>query len=811
MSWDAKRALMTITFIIAMFFALLASVMTFGLSPPLALLEVVVTAFLFVIWYRYQAKKSKKKAEELLELLKKDRRLALKHYLEQTEKQEIVRHFFTFWTMVPVAAILVFSTILFFQYFRPLESPIFYQFTMVLPNFITAPFFLFMWMFIWYGSLTLPGYVSARLIKPGDAEYGMPLSDIRAQDHAVEEAKKQMELLYSWSGRKKVFQPGIFHIFKVFLFWWIIIPVLLVRWLYLKHLQKKKTESQKVRQILTKPQHMILHGPPGVGKTMLGKGIATESNLPVLIIPATIMHQPFMGVGVILWNLITNFKIYRMAKKYGGVIVVMDEIDAFAQARSGTVTVTAKSAELSTNCGITVNDPDFNQAFDRRVHSGVFKILDLLFYIPAVGGLWGAGGTEAVLTQFLMMLDGINAPPMVYQFKKGMVNMVIDAFFGWIFLLGLPTKIAIGGQNVYFRLPPGKPEEFNFFVIGLTNRFEVLDAALLRPGRLERHIYMGNPSHEGRKQIADLYFGIHTHDDILDTEEYREKFARLTKGESPVMIKAFIEGAAHLRTDKERAYGKEQPPFDWQDVLEARRTIKYGHALPGRHSQKSEQDTLVHEAGHFLNATEFLSGAEEAIEFSVVTRRDSRGRVDMVPVDELAFETTDRRAYEGKLRVLLGGRILEEIIFNEQRSGARGDLKIATAMAAYMVGELGYTPRDCPESYFEQYKKMGEKLFSLASDSLFGKPAIVEDVLGKEPFRTNAAVFLGQAYVDVDEFFKANKGSILEFIERFKASGKKELSSDELEEMMEGITLIPLGLQVNFPDRQYENPFRGVR
>ena len=143
-----------------------------------------------------------------------------------------------------------------------------------------------------------------------------------------------------------------------------------------------------------------------------------------------------------------------------------------------------------------------------------------------IPGMMGGGGGLA-LNQLLVVMDGIDDPPLMKRFRTKRVNTFLDALYF------VPRKVG----KFTLRLPPPKPRSDEIYFIGATNvPMEALDPALVRPGRMGRHVYFRTPTWEDRRDIFDLYLAKVDHEADLDTPERRDELARITNGYSPAMI-----------------------------------------------------------------------------------------------------------------------------------------------------------------------------------------------------------------------------------------------------------------------------------
>jgi cell division protease FtsH len=213
-------------------------------------------------------------------------------------------------------------------------------------------------------------------------------------------------------------------------------------------------------------------------------------------------------------------------------------------------------------------------------------------------------------------------------------------------------------------------------VIAATNRPDVLDPALLRPGRFDRQVTVGLPDRRGRAAILRIHArGIPVAPDVdLDS------LAVATPGFSGADLANLVNEAALVAARR----GKEV--VERSDFEEALDKILLGTARSMLMSEDERRVVAYHEAGHAVVAS-FTPGSDPLRKISIVPRGRSLGVTVQTP-DEDRFNYTKSQLF-GRLAVLLGGRAAEELVFHEVSTGAQNDLKEATQLARRMVGLWG--------------------------------------------------------------------------------------------------------------------------
>ncbi|WP_427338407.1 ATP-dependent zinc metalloprotease FtsH [Caloranaerobacter sp. DY30410] len=213
-------------------------------------------------------------------------------------------------------------------------------------------------------------------------------------------------------------------------------------------------------------------------------------------------------------------------------------------------------------------------------------------------------------------------------------------------------------------------------VIGATNRLDLLDEALLRPGRFDRHIYVGNPNVRAREEILK----VHTKNKPLDSSVKIKEIAKKTHGFSGAQLANIANEAAII------AVRKNKTVIDIEDFNSAIERVIAGLEL--KHPSvlfKEKKIVAHHEAGHALIGK--LLKVDMIQKISIVPRGQALGYVLKFPDEDRYLHT--KKELISKIMVLLGGRAAEEVIFSEITTGAKDDLSKATEIAQEMVCSYG--------------------------------------------------------------------------------------------------------------------------
>src|SRR5258708_9401635 len=218
----------------------------------------------------------------------------------------------------------------------------------------------------------------------------------------------------------------------------------------------------------------------------------------------------------------------------------------------------------------------------------------------------------------------------------------------------------------------------NVIVMAATNRGDLLDPGLLRPGRFDRRITLDMPDKDGRKEILQ----IHARGKKFVKDINWDRIADRTVGFSGADLENMLNEAA-ISAARENKKG-----IEMEHVEEAATKVKLG---PARHRLQSSEDkeiTAYHEAGHAI-VTHSLPKMDPVHRISIVARGMSLGHTLIPPAADRTHESKSRLLQQ--LAAMLGGRAAEELVFNDITAGASNDIENATRVARAMVEEFVMT------------------------------------------------------------------------------------------------------------------------
>ena len=220
----------------------------------------------------------------------------------------------------------------------------------------------------------------------------------------------------------------------------------------------------------------------------------------------------------------------------------------------------------------------------------------------------------------------------------------------------------------------------NVIVIGATNRIDVLDQALLRPGRFDRRVVVQAPDREGRRLILE----VHTRGVPLAPEVDLERIAATTPGMVGADLANLVNEAALLAA----RLGRDE--VETADFTQSLEKIILGAERKIMLTPEDRRRTAYHEAGHALIGM-MTPGSDPVRKVSIVPRGQALGVTLSSPdVDRFNYSRTD---LEARVRMTLGGRAAEEVVFGDQTTGAEGDIAQVTALVRQMVGRWGMSDK----------------------------------------------------------------------------------------------------------------------
>jgi cell division protease FtsH len=311
-------------------------------------------------------------------------------------------------------------------------------------------------------------------------------------------------------------------------------------------------------------------------------------------------------------------------------------------------------------------------------------------------------------SDFVEMFVGVGASRVRDMFEQGKKSAPCIIFIDEIDAVGRHRGHGVGGGhdereqtlNALLVEMDGFDTQEGVIIIAATNRPDVLDPALLRPGRFDRQITVNLPDVKGREEILR----VHSKKVKLAEGVDLAVVARGTPGYSGAELANVINEAALLAARR----GLKGITLD--ELEEARDKVRWGKERRSLAlSEKEKQNTAYHEAGHAL-LLELLPHTEPLHKVTIIPRGPSLGSTMWLPEEDKY--TNRKNELLASLAVKMGGRVAEEIVFGDVTNGAAGDIKMATAMARKMVCEWGMSEKLGMVEYgeHEDYVFLGREL-----------------------------------------------------------------------------------------------------
>ena len=287
---------------------------------------------------------------------------------------------------------------------------------------------------------------------------------------------------------------------------------------------------------------------------------------------------------------------------------------------------------------------------------------------------------------FVEMFVGVGASRVRDLFEQGKKNQPCIIFIDELDAVGRQRGAGLGGGhdereqtlNALLVEMDGFETQEDIILMAATNRPDVLDSALLRPGRFDRQVVVDAPDLKGRLGILQ----VHTKKIVMNKKKVDlNAIAKGTPGMVGADLENIVNEAALL------AARKKKRSVDMTDFEEAKDKVMMGVQRKSVIlSEDEKKTTAYHEAGHSLVAAQ-TKGADPVHKVTIIPRGRALGVTMQLPIDEK--HGYSKTYIEGRLAILMGGRAAEELIFNELTTGAGNDIEQATQIARKMVCEWG--------------------------------------------------------------------------------------------------------------------------
>ena len=369
--------------------------------------------------------------------------------------------------------------------------------------------------------------------------------------------------------------------------------------------------------------------------------------------------------------------------------------------------------------------PDKYRSMGARTPKGVLMVgpagTGKTLLARATAGEAGVAFFSMAGSEFMEMLVGVGASRVRDLFNTAKKNQPAIIFIDEIDAIGRQRGMGLMGghdereqtlNQILVEMDGFTPNE-QLIVMAATNRPDVLDPALVRPGRFDRKVQLDMPDVEGRKAIL----GIHAKGKPFAASVDWEKVAKRTVGFSGADLENMLNEAAIL------AARLNKKAIDMKDIEEAATKVKLGPEKKRLQTEEDRRMTAYHEAGHAL-VSWYMPHVDPLHRISIVSRGMSLGHT-MVEQIERSHETKTRLLE--MIAMMLGGRAAEQLIFNEMTTGAGSDIEKATDVARDMVVNYGMSALG-PINFNEERRSMYETR-DLSPDMQGKIDAQVKDIL----------------------------------------------------------------------------------
>lgn len=352
-------------------------------------------------------------------------------------------------------------------------------------------------------------------------------------------------------------------------------------------------------------------------------------------------------------------------------------------------------------------------------------------------------------SDFVEMFVGVGASRVRDLFESAKKNAPCIIFIDEIDAVGRKRGAGLGGGhdereqtlNQLLVEMDGFGTNEGVIVMAATNRADILDPAILRPGRFDRTVYVGKPDVRARKAILE----IHSRGKKLADDVNLEVIAKRTPGFTPADLENLMNESALL------AARRGENAISMEDVDEASIKVQAGPAKKSRVvSEKERKLTAVHESGHAI-VSRLLPEEDPVHMITIIPRGMAGGFTAYLPEDDVSFMT--KKKMEASIVSLLGGRVAESLVLDDISTGASNDIERATKIARSMVTHYG----------------MSEKLGTINYDSSENEVFIGRDLGRSRDYseRTAAEIddevtrIINEAYAKCKELLSENLDKLL--------------------------------------------------
>ncbi len=340
-----------------------------------------------------------------------------------------------------------------------------------------------------------------------------------------------------------------------------------------------------------------------------------------------------------------------------------------------------------------LKDPGKFTKLGARIPKGVILVgppgTGKTYLAKAVAGEAGVPFYSISGSDFVEMFVGVGASRVRDLFEQAKKNAPSIVFIDEIDAVGRQRGTGLGGGhdereqtlNQLLVEMDGFGVNYGVIVMAATNRVDILDPALLRPGRFDRQVVVSRPDVKGREEVLK----VHSRKKPLGDDVDLKVVARTTAGFSPADLENLMNEAAIYAARANRAF------INMEDIQKAFIKVGVGTEKKSRViSERERKITAVHEAGHAI-LHHVIPGMDPVHSISIIPTGMAGGYTMPLPDEDTMYHT--KTYMENEIVILLGGRVAEEIEFGDVTTGASNDIQRATEMARSMVTKYGMSDR----------------------------------------------------------------------------------------------------------------------